>query len=829
VERVDLAVGSDYTAHAGAARGGVPRAVLCAFLLLPFPAAPAEFTPPAQLVVVTDDNYPPYLFRAGDGQLQGILVDKWALWSRTTGVPVKVEGLAWSDAQQRVKAGSADVIDALAYTAERAGLYEFSRSYATVEARVFFHRTISGINQVPSLRGFTIGAKEGSACARWLQQRGIDTIRTFPASEALVQAAGAGEIRLFCMDSPTAQYFLFKHALAADFRQTAPLYGASFHWAVAGGRAELRNFIQSGYDRTPAQALSDIDARWLGSPVSLPIEPRYLYYLAAFAMALFAAGTLLFLWNRTLRTRVEAGTAEASGQKQVLEMIAAGSPLSVTLDALVRFIEARSQGMLGSILLLDGDGTHVQRGAAPNLPESYSRAIDGEPIGPRAGSCGTAAFRGEQVITEDIATDSLWESYRPLAMKHGLRACWSTPIFDPKRRVLGTFAMYFREPRRPGPEDLRLIEMASHTAAIAIVKRREEDALRESEARLRLSVHASNIGLWDWNIPDDRLYLSPEWKSQLGYQDDEIDHHYREWESRLHPDDRERVVPKVRAYLAAPGPSYEIEFRLRHKDGSYRWIYARAQVELDTSGNPRRMLGCHIDVTDRKRAEEELQQSFSRLQELSRRLVEVQEVERRNINRELHDRVGQNLSALNLSLNLIRAQLPPNAPAAIAARLSDAQELVESAVRHVRDVMADLRPPALDDYGLLAALRTHADALSGRLGVPVVVTGQEPEPRLSPATETALFRIAQEALNNVSKHARAANVHVRLAAVNGVVELSVSDDGVGFDAGASSPERATWGLKTMRERAEAVGATLRIEPAPSGGTRVVVEAERSEA
>ena len=151
-------------------------------------------------------------------------------------------------------------------------------------------------------------------------------------------------------------------------------------------------------------------------------------------------------------------------------------------------------------------------------------------------------------------------------------------------------------------------------------------------------------------------------------------------------------------------------------------------------------------------------------------------------------------------------------------------------MRQVRDVMADLRPPALDDYGLLAALRTHADALSGRLGVPVVVTGQEPEPRLSPATETALFRIAQEALNNVSKHARASNVEIHLTAVNGRAELSVTDDGVGFDAPpSSSPQRATWGLKTMRERAEAVGATLRIEPAPAGGTRVLVAVDRGAA
>ena len=377
---------------------------------------------------------------------------------------------------------------------------------------------------------------------------------------------------------------------------------------------------------------------------------------------------------------------------------------------------------------------------------------------------------------------------------------------------------------------LAIVALVALIPAIVLDERnRRMQDLHESEAQLRLSVQASNIGLWDWHIPEDRLYLSPEWKGQLGYRDDEIANHYREWESRLHPDDRERVLPKVRAYLANPGPSYEAEFRLRHKDGSYRWIFARAQVEHDAAGNPQRMLGCHIDITDRKHAEEELQRSFSRLRELSRRVVEAEEAERRNISRELHDRVGQSLSALNLSLNLVRAQLPAGVSPAIAERLADAQQLVESSVQQVRDVMADLRPPALDDYGLLAALRTHADALSGRVGMPVVVTGQEPEPRLSTATETALFRIAQEALNNVSKHAHAANVQVHLATLDGVVAMSVTDDGVGFAAGAPSPERPTWGLKTMRERAEAVGATLRIEPAPSGGTRVVVEAERSEA
>ena len=173
------------------------------------------------------------------------------------------------------------------------------------------------------------------------------------------------------------------------------------------------------------------------------------------------------------------------GQKRVLEMIARGAPLRETLDALVGVVEEQSTEMLGSILLLDEDGVHLRHGAAPRLPESFTRAIDGSAIGAGAGSCGTAAFRANAVVVEDIELDPLWQDYRALAAPHGLRACWSTPIFDADRRVLGTFALYFRQPGRPTEHHLRLIDMATHTAAIAIVRQREEERLRASEGRYR--------------------------------------------------------------------------------------------------------------------------------------------------------------------------------------------------------------------------------------------------------------------------------------------------------------------------------------------------------
>jgi two-component system, NarL family, sensor histidine kinase UhpB len=217
------------------------------------------------------------------------------------------------------------------------------------------------------------------------------------------------------------------------------------------------------------------------------------------------------------------------------------------------------------------------------------------------------------------------------------------------------------------------------------------------------------------------------------------------------------------------------------------------------------------------------------LRELSRRLLEVEETERRRINRELHDRIGQNLSTLNLNLNLLRSQLPENTPPALGGRIDDAQKLLASLIGDVRSVMAELHPPALDDFGLLAALRTYADTFSARVGLPIAVRGEEVTPRLSPAVEMALFRVAQGALANAAQHAKAKSIEVTLDSTAHRVRLGIADDGVGFDTSRARPAQASWGLAIMRERAEAVGGTLHLESAAGRGTRVVAEVAREAA
>lgn len=246
------------------------------------------------------------------------------------------------------------------------------------------------------------------------------------------------------------------------------------------------------------------------------------------------------------------------------------------------------------------------------------------------------------------------------------------------------------------------------------------------------------------------------------------------------------------------------------------------------------------DITERKKTEEEREhylkqtrRSREQLKSLSHRLVEVQEAERRDLVRKLHDEVGQDLTALSLNLNIVqsivRSQLPAKMGTNLTTRMDDSLNLVEGAVERIRDLMAELRPPVLDDYGLTAALHWYGKQFSERTGTTPVLQLEELAPRLPLSTETALFRIAQEALTNVAKYAKAEHVVLALDEVDGEVQLTIADDGIGFDSwnNHQSGAKPKWGLINMCERAQAIGGHLSVESSPGKGTRIAVEVERS--
>jgi two-component system sensor histidine kinase UhpB len=231
------------------------------------------------------------------------------------------------------------------------------------------------------------------------------------------------------------------------------------------------------------------------------------------------------------------------------------------------------------------------------------------------------------------------------------------------------------------------------------------------------------------------------------------------------------------------------------------------------------------DITEQQQAEKERQRYAVGLRALTTRLADVAEAERQRLSRELHDQVGQNLTALGINLNIIRSELLDTASPSLQHRIEDSLALVMQTTESIRDVMADLRPPVLDDYGLVAALEWYGRRYSQRTNTNVFVEGHEPVPRLAPRVENALFCIGQKALNNVAKHAQATQVIVTLEASPNLVRLTVADNGIGFDLARLSDgsELPGWGILTMTERADAVGGRCRIDSQPGQGTRVVVE------
>jgi two-component system cell cycle sensor histidine kinase/response regulator CckA len=306
-------------------------------------------------------------------------------------------------------------------------------------------------------------------------------------------------------------------------------------------------------------------------------------------------------------TAQESPDALARLDVKVLAMVMAHAPLPQILETLCSNIEEHHRGLLCSILLLDAEGKTLRHGASPSLPREYSQAIDGTQIGDCVGSCGTAAYRRQPVIVADIATDPLWAAYRHLALHHGLRACWSTPIASQDGGILGTFAIYYREPRTPDEEHLQLIAHATHLAAVAMEWDRAQAELKSAENRYRTLVERLPAVTYIAELgPHGRWhYVSPQIESMLGFSPADWLSDSANWINRIHAEDRESVLA-VEEHFQKNRDLFQAEYRMFARDGRVLWFRDEA-VMLPTAGDqPDLMQGVMYDITERKRLEDQL-------------------------------------------------------------------------------------------------------------------------------------------------------------------------------------------------------------------------------
>ncbi len=440
-----------------------------------------------------------------------------------------------------------------------------------------------------------------------------------------------------------------------------------------------------------------------------------------------------------------AQTLPGDAVLDALKMMLLGAPLNEVLTSITRLMEAHSKGTLCSILLVDEDGLHLRYGVAENLPQTYRAAIDGIRIGPNVGSCGAAAYLRQPVFVADILSDPKWVKFKDSAVAAGLRAAWSSPILSHDGKVLGTFGMYYREVRNPGTDEIQLIDYASRIAGIAIEQNRAEQKLRQDERELRqlidfLPQHVLVLDTDGFLLQANQMLLDYNGHTLEEMQGPGTDErHQRD----LHPDDLERARSERRCGLTS-GVPFEIEKRMRGKDGRYRWFLFRYNPLLNEHGRVARWFATATDIDDRKRAEDRMRNETVALRE---------EIVRSSMFEEI---VGSSESLRKVLAQVSRVA-PTDSTVLIQGETGTGKELIARAIhnRSKRVNRAFIRvnctaiPPSLIASELFGHEKgSFTGALQRRLGRFESADGGtiflDEVGEVPPETQVALLRVLQE-------------------------------------------------------------------------------------
>jgi len=564
-----------------------------------------------------------------------------------------------------------------------------------------------------------------------------------------------------------------------------------------------------------------------------------------------------------LRDISERKKAEAllAAEKRILEMIATGVPLKEILSALCLFIEEQRSGTLASVLLLNPDGVHLDSVAGPSLPKEWTQQMETLPIGPCAGSCGTAAYRGSQVIVSDIATDPLWNvpEHRAAALKHGLRASWSNPVLSSKGKVLGTFCMYYREPRIPTSQDFELIELATHLVRVAIERDRAQEALRASEQVARGQVEAltysldvlatapapdkflgqmlSTIGrllgaqsviLWLLDESKDSLVLRA-WAEGTNFAKVDPEHPFIKNPSSWKEDPGLRELFFSGAPVACEDiehdPYTSSELREYLKSGGTKKFL---RIPTLVGGRVRGFIGIrHGDRPPYRPEEIELAQALAhqamlaiQLNEFAERSRQAAILEERNrMARDIHDTLAQGFTGVIVQLEAVEDAIACCRRKEANEHLQRASELARRSLNEARRSVHALRPQALQGGNFWEALKGIIKNTTAGTALHTTFNLRGKMRHLPLVWQENLLHIGQEALTNALKYAHPRNFETRLTFKTKELRLELRDDGDGFKV---KDRHDGFGLAGMRERVEQMGGKLKISSARGKGTDVLV-------
>jgi PAS domain S-box-containing protein len=550
-----------------------------------------------EITVVSDDNYPPYVFRDTDGKVQGILVDQWKLWEKKTGIRVILIATDWAKALEIMEEGKADVIDTIFFTEKRAQIFDYSRPYAKIEVPIFFHKNISGINSIKSAQGFTIGVKKGDACIEVFKSNGIINLVEYNSYEDIVKDASLEKLRVFCIDKPPALYFLNKYKIDQDFRYSVPLYTGEFHRAVKKGRKDLLKYVEDGFSRITENEYSSIDKKWFGTSLIKPIYLKYVWIIFGIITATFI---LLISFSLFLRRQVKVKTSDLTRanlllEEKVQDLVRAKGDLKES-EHRYRMIAENVHDTIW-IIDLNLQFTYVSLSVeriTGYTPEEIQNLRLEQLL--KSSSYALAT----QVLSEELDKENSGEIIdpdRPRTMEFELIRKDGNPVCI-------EFTATFRRDDTGRP-----VQILGVSRDITERKQAEE-TLRQSEAKYRFLTEKMNDIIWLTDLDFRLTYISPSVEKILGLTPEE----------RLRQTPAEMMSPEALSHAfnilnrelereyeegVDPERTVKLDMDFCHKNGS---IVPMESVMSAIRDHDNTIIGIHgvsRDITERKRAEEE--------------------------------------------------------------------------------------------------------------------------------------------------------------------------------------------------------------------------------
>src|SRR5258705_5988491 len=510
------------------------------------------------------------------------------------------------------------------------------------------------------------------------------------------------------------------------------------------------------------------------------------------------------------RKRAEA---QLAGEKQLLEMVASNCPLTDVLTALCKFVEDTSSDCYCGVYLIDWSGSKFRIGAVPSLPATFNDPVDGVTVSPQVGPCGVAALTKTQVIATDLESDPLWQSsaIRPLALAHGLRSHWSTPIYAREGRVLGTFAIYNREPASPTQIQQDLIAQVTHIASIAIERALSEAALKRSEAFLGEAQHLSRIGSFAWRVATNEI----TWSKQL----------YRIFEfdpkvtvtleligTRVHPEDLTLLQDMIERASSTAG-DFQYEHRLLMPDHSVKYLHMIAHGALNEDGEVE-YIGAVQDVTNRQLSEEALGKARSELAHVAR--VMSLGALTASIAHEVNQPLSGIITNANTCLRMLAAD-PPNVDGAreTARRTIRDGDRAAAVITRLRALFSK-KDATIESVDLNEATREVIALSLSELQRNRVILRSELADNLPPVAGDRvqlqqvilnLVRNASDAMSGIEDRPRQLLIRTE-PDEGGQVRLSVQDAGVGFDPNPQVMDRLFDSFYTTKNDGMGIGLSV---------------------